>query len=420
MGLIDWSKVCEIKSLISSLEGFLDMVFREELRKALEKQRSLKSKPEVFEYLRPPVHRVAIWYEILQKLKERGYSFDLRFSSEVEEFQNLMLFACSLDTLIQRRIISLDDKQVRGGLLDPTRFESLMYEVLVAANYVSNGFSLELPDLLKTGRTDIHANKNGVDVYAECKRLRRSEKYVNVAIEVMRGLHKCKFSGIIDVLLTKPPTTGKQVKEIVDLIEETIVDGKDFTSREHVTIRIQKLPELIENIYQLSLSCPETIEYLLTSSYVGIFNGILKVKEPKVLILRDLGKPERLKRHLLDRLSEAYNQLKDAGTKARKVIYIDISEIAGRPVIQLPELIKLAAGPEILASQLEQVCREWLLKHPDLDTVLLTQTKLYLNEVGVPYALVIDNKPVSAYVASGWTIVTPIIPIPQNTFQKTS
>jgi len=416
MSFINWSKVYEIKSLISSLEKFLDTVFEGELEKILEQQRLLKSKPETFEYLRFSVHRAAIWYEILQRLKERGYSFDMRFSNEIEEFQNMILFAYSFDLLVQRQIISLDDKQVKGNLLDPERFESLTYEVLVAANYVSNDFSVELPDLLKTGRADIHANKNGLDVYVECKRLRRSEKYVNVAIEVMRSLHKREFSGIIDVLFSKSPMTGKQVKEVVDLVEEAIVDDKDFSSRGYTTIRIQKLPELIENIYQLSLPRPETIEYLLSSSYVGIFNGIFKVKEPKILILRDLGKPERLKGRLLDRLSEAYEQLKDTETKfsARKVICIDISEVAGRPIIQLPELIKLTVGPEILASRLEQACKEWLLKHLDVDAVVLTQNKLYSNEVGVPYALVIDSKPTSAYVTSEWTIETTIIPIPQN------
>ena len=86
MGLINWYKLRGIKSLTTSLENFLETVFGEELRKKIEKQHLLKGGPETFEYLRPPTHRAAKWYEIVEKLKERGYSFELRFSSEIEVY----------------------------------------------------------------------------------------------------------------------------------------------------------------------------------------------------------------------------------------------------------------------------------------------------------------------------------------------
>ena len=416
MGLINWYKLRGIKSLTTSLENFLETVFGEELRKKIEKQRLLKGGPETFEYLRPPTHRAAKWYEIIEKLKKRGYSFDLRFSSEIEELQNLILFAYSLDVLVQHQVISLNNKQVKGNLLDPKRFESMIYEVLIAANHVSNNFDVELPDLLKTGNMDIHAKKNNLEIYAECKRLRRSEKYVNIAIESMRKLHKHRFSGIIDVLPSKPPTTGKNVNKIVNLIEKAITSNINSISNEHVTIKVQKLPKLIENIHEISLMQPENIEYMASSYYSGIFDGVFKVKEPKLLILRNPTKPERLKRHLLDSLSKAYDQLRNAETKlgARRVIYIDISEVAGKPIIQLPELIRVTPGPEILSSYLEQICREWLLKHLSIDAIILTQIKLYSNEYGAPYALIIENKPVLAYTAPGWSIETAIIPMPRN------
>ena len=53
-----------------------------------------KGRPEELEYLRPAnVHGAAKWYRLINYMKERGYSFDLRFSTEVEEFINLLLFA---------------------------------------------------------------------------------------------------------------------------------------------------------------------------------------------------------------------------------------------------------------------------------------------------------------------------------------
>ena len=83
-------------------------------------------------------------------------------------------------------------------------------------------------------------------------------------------------------------------------------------------------------------------------------------------------------------------------------------------MLQLPELIRVAVGPEILASRLESVCREWLLRHPCIDAVVLTQLKLYSDPLGLPYMLILENKPILPYVAPGWSIETLIIPIPRN------
>jgi hypothetical protein len=93
-----------------------------------------KGRPESFEYLRPVgVHRAARWYRLLEKLKERGYLFDLRFSAEIEELMNLMLFAYAFDSLVARGVLTLDSAVVKGRLYDKDGFESLFYEVLVAS-----------------------------------------------------------------------------------------------------------------------------------------------------------------------------------------------------------------------------------------------------------------------------------------------
>ena len=52
---------------------------------------------------------------------------------------------------MQSNVISLSDSKVMGALLNPDRFESLMYESLIAANYVSSGFTVQLSDLYGTG-----------------------------------------------------------------------------------------------------------------------------------------------------------------------------------------------------------------------------------------------------------------------------
>lgn len=416
-GLINWSRIRSSRSLIESLNSFLEKVFGTEVREEAQRHYAWgRASPESYEYLRPPgVHRAAKWYAMLQRFKERGYSFDLRFSAEIEEFQKLLAFAYSFDVLIQSNVISLKNSRVKGALLDRDRFESLIYETLIAANYVSNGFDVQLPDLLGEGRVDIHIKKDNVEAYIECKKLRKSERYVDIAIKTMQRIHRRKFSGVIDVTLKKTPTTSKDVENVVKLVERAIEENKDSMLSEYAIVRIQRLPPLLENVYELHIPQPESVEYLISSFYAGIFNGILKIKEPKLLILRDPNRIEKLKRQLLNELRRALEQLRtvtESGT--RKIIYMDISEVAGRPVLQLPEFVRVSVGPEIITSHLEAACREWLLKHPHVDTIVLTQLKLYLDTSGLPYVLVLENKPVLSYVAPGWSIETLIIPVPHN------
>ena len=133
-----------------------------------------------------------------------------------------------------------------------------------------------------------------------------------------------------------------------------------------------------------------------------------------MLVLRDPGKPARIRRQLLNRLREAYAQLKDVEAGARRVIYVDVSEVAGRPVLQLPELLRVSTGPEILASHLERVCREWLLRHPGIDAVVLTQPRLCLDEFGIPHFLNLENRVIASYVAPGWAVQTLIVPVPRQ------
>ena len=125
---IDWSSIKDTRSLVESLNDFLTKVFGKELLyKETMKLDSYvpKGRPESLEYLRPVgVHRAAKWHKLLRKLKEHDYSFDLRFSTEIEEFINLMLFTYSFDLLIQHKVLSLDNSIVRGRLMDKNGFES--------------------------------------------------------------------------------------------------------------------------------------------------------------------------------------------------------------------------------------------------------------------------------------------------------
>jgi len=407
--LIDWPGLKAPSSLMDALSDFLTKVFGERLREEAKKLDlyAPKGRPESFEYLRPiGVHRAARWYRLLEKLKERGYLFDLRFSAEIEELMNLMLFAYAFDSLVARGVLTLDSAVVRGRLYDKDGFESLIYEVLVASNYALNGFEVSMPDLSGKERVDIYARKGNIEVYCECKKLRRKEQYVDLAIKVMSKLHQKGLSLLVDVELLKRP---KSIERLIELVEKAAEEKRPLKSDEAV-IQVQYLPELVEGVYELAIPRPETIEYLVSAAYAGIFDGTLKVREPKVLVIRDVGKQRDVEEQLKNRLREAVDQLSLVKGR-RKLIYVDVSEVVGRPVLQLPELLQVRHGPEILASRLEEKCREWLGVRLDIDAVVLTQSKLYVDEQGHPFAISFENHIVAPYVAPGWTIITRVVPM---------
>lgn len=419
MNLVDWYNVRDPKSLTEMLREALLTIFKEEflnseVRKF--KEYSPKGGLETLAFLHPyPIHRAAKWFMLLEGLKKRGHFFDLRFSAEIEEFMNLLLFVYSVDVLVKQGVLSLNDKQVMGALRDNDRFESLTYEILIATNYVTNGFDVELTDLSGKGRVDIYARKGAVSVYCECKRLRRREEYAELAVEVMRGLHERRLNLIVDVDLGEVPRTGKgrvNVNELAKIIEDAMDRKLEFYRDEVLTVKFQKLPEIVQEPYELIAPQPESIEYLISSAYAGIFDGVLKVKEPKLVIIRDSKKFERISRQLNSEVRRAYEQLSQVGG-GRKVIYVDVSEVAGKPMLQLPEMVKMV-GPEVLASRLEALCRNWLINHGDIDSIVLTQPRLYVDEFGNPYLLNVENRAATAFTSPGWAIEISVIPIPQD------
>ncbi|MCS7364995.1 MAG: tetratricopeptide repeat protein [archaeon GB-1867-035] len=63
---------------------------------------------------------------------------------------------------------------------------------------------------------------------------------------------------------------------------------------------------------------------------------------------------------------------------------------------------------------IENFCRNWLLNHPDIDSIILTIKRLYIDPFGNPYCTVIEYKPIVPYTVLGWTVETRIIPLPSK------
>ncbi len=405
----------DIPSLIASIKRFLEEVFGKDfLVQELEKLKwRPKGRPEEYKYLKEVnVHRAAKWYKLLETFRERGYRFDLRFSVEVEEFMNLLLFYHSLKTLIERGIIDLGSRAVQGKLHgEPEQFDEFANELFIASNYASNGFKVSMPELSSTGSIDVYAEKGSIKVWCECKKLRRSAPYVELAIRILQWLHEKGMNLLIDVAFTQTPREkpGLIVKAIKSFIEgrrpEKVASLKRLT--------IHPLPDVSDAPLNVWIS-PEDIEYLVYAAYMGIFEGRLKIREPKILIFRNINKVGEVINKTRRRLEDAYAQLRSikvTNRGERKVVQIDVSDAVGAVVV--PYHGEGAHKEEVLR-KIEDFCRSWLLRHPDVDSVVLVVRRVHLDPFGHPHALVIEYRTVTPYTLLGWSVKTMIIPVPRS------
>ena len=412
--LIKWSNIKSFQELVNSLQGFLEDTFGVDFLEKWAKKYELwksKGKPEKYRYLRTVnVHRAVKWWSLLESVKARGYSFDLRFSSEIEELMNILIFAYTFNTLLQRDILSLSEPAVRGKLKSKDHFDSLVYEVLVAANYASNGFKTSMVEFLDKGRVDIYVEDGNIRAYVECKKLKRNEKYTDIAIELLQWLHSKKINVLLDITFNKTPKSKKDVKQIVksvkNYLENRIVD-------KNIKIRKVNLPEICNAPLNVGIDS-RFVEYVTYALYMGVFGGVLKIKEPKVLILRNPNKINEILRQVENELRKAYDQLRSVDDeRAYKLVYVDISDVLGRPAIPVFESSS-EIREDLSLAEIEFFCRKWLKEHSKVNAIVLTSRKLYLDPFANPYALIIENRVVTAFTAPGWSIETLVIPMPRN------
>ena len=410
-------EVCkDLSSLISSVTKFLEEVFgRDFLVSELKKlEWKPRSRPEEYEYLREiSIHRAAKWYKLLNSFKERGYRFDLRFSIEVEEFMELLLFYYSLKMLIEKEVIDLRSRVVQGKLHsgDLEQFDDFINELLVAANYVSNGFNVAMPELSGFGKVDIYAEKDGIKIWCECKRLRRDEPYLEIAVEILRWLHEKGVNALIDITFAKTPR--EKLDTIVKVIEKYIEKGQLEKVGPLEQVMVSPLPSISDAPLDIRIST-ENIEYLVYAAYMGIFEGRMKIKNPRIVVFRNINKINEVINKLERRLRDAYEQLgrvEASGRGVRKVIQVDVSDAVGAIVV--PYYGRDIYREEVLR-KIEDSCRYWLFKYPDVDAVILMIRRVHLDPFGYPHALVVEYRTVTPYTPLGWTVETVIIPVPSN------
>jgi len=416
LSIIPLKEFKDLPSLISSVTRFLEEVFgRDFLVSELKKLKwKPKSRPEEYEYLREiSIHRAARWYKLLNSFKERGYRFDLRFSIEVEEFMGLLLFYYSLKTLIEKGVIDLGSRVVQGKLHSGNleQFDDFTNELFVAANYTSNDFNVAMPELSGSGEVDIYVEKDSIKIWCECKRLRRDEPYLEIAVEILRWLHEKGVNALIDIIFAKTPS--EKPDAIIRVIEKYIEKSQleKVSSLERVIV--SSLPSISDAPLDIRVST-ENIEYLVYAAYMGIFEGKMKIRDPKIVVFRNINKINEVIKKLERRLRDAYEQLERveaSGRGVRKVIQVDVSDAVGAIVV--PYYGRDIYREEVLR-KIEDFCRDWLFKHPNVDAVILMIRRIHLDPFGHPHALVVEYRTVTPYTPLGWTVETMVIPMPSN------
>jgi len=402
----------DLPGLISSIIRFLEKVFgRNFLIQEVEKLKwRPRSKPEEYKYLKEVnIHRAARWYKLLNSLKERGYRFDLRFSIEIEEFVNLVLFYYSLETLIERGVIDLGSRVVQGRLHgNPEQFDDFVNELFIASNYASNGFRTSMPELTGSESIDVYAERGGIKVWCECKKLRRRDPYTELAIGIMQWLHEKGMNLLLDLTFTQTPREKSEliIKAVEDYIEKGYLEGTYSLER----LTVLPLADVCDAPLNVKISL-ENIEYLVYAAYMGVFEGRLKIKDPKILIFRNNNKVKEVINRIKRKLEEAYEQLKtiEVSNKGeRKVVQIDVSDAIGTIVVPYYDE---GVYKEEMLSNIENFCKDWLLKRPDIDSVVLVIRRVHLDPFGHLYAIVVEYRTITPYTPPGWSVITITIPV---------
>jgi len=250
--------------LVDELSQSLESVFTRNFLEALAAKLKRKwGKPEDYHYLEVKVHRVAKWWTILKAIKERGYVFDLRFKTDLEEFAWIVLFVFALETLLEKGAIPFKE-QTFVSRLKSDQFDDYLYELLIAANYVSLGYDVEFPELSGETTIDVVAKRDLEQVFIQCKMLRSGIRWDFIAAELLRRLHKNKMNIAIEIELSKLPEKPMQ---FVDTLWKLIRDEEEVSG-----VKLQKfnLPYIVEHKLTIPFSFTNTIYICwgLTSEYL--------------------------------------------------------------------------------------------------------------------------------------------------------
>lgn len=315
----------------------------------------------------------------------------------------------------------MSNKDIKGRLKNAEQFNGLCYELLVGANYASNGYDVAFPETAG-GRIDlqVETKTHNIKAYVECKRLDYRALWNTTAKYLLKRLTEQNLNLSILIEVKRPPKRGSEAKKIAESISEILSETEGKNTKEDLEVEFKVLPEMMTSKqFTEIIRNFENYDYFVWSHWAKPTDEDILIKNPKIVAFKDVGKIKRAKKRLRDNLKDAYKKLVDVESVHLKVICIDVSSIIGKIGVKIGEK---SPKPEEIDFLTDEI-KNWLLNHEDLSAVILTWTKLYVDSLGVPAFLVVESHPIISEKCvceitkiptfSGWTVEVDITMIPE-------
>lgn len=392
------------------LKSFLEDVFGKDfLERELRILATHSKNKQQYSFLKEvTIHPAAKWWDTVTKIIQQNNRVNPAMHSQIVEFMESALFFAAFRTLAEKGVISLTNGDVVARLRDRKNFLPFVYELTLAANYVSNGYNVEFPERSNESKltVDLLVHNESTAAYIECKRLTRRVYWEDVVIEVLNYLNSVRPNSYrITATFPKAPKSPQEARKYSEKVLSAL--REESTS----DVQIKELPTFIIGNPR-SLFPPQDKE---TEYYVSMFGyhplGI--IAEPKVIILRNTGKLKEFKNSVNDRLKQASKQLKNVeDPNVPKIVAIDVTSF----VMEIRNIWSGYANEYILqqVDEIRSYIKSRLSKSQHIDGVLITRSVIHLDPYNRPLAVnvvpeyilkesvLLENIP----KFKGWSVVT--------------
>jgi len=331
------------------------------------------------------------WWKLLNDIRYQGYRLNPKIQTQPQRLQEIILFDYVAEILEMHGLLRAPEHPFLKQILENVvHSRSFIYQLLIAANYLSNNFSVSFPEITGSGNVDIKVKKDDKVVLVECKSI-EPPYYNSLVAEVLRRMQKIGLNKALFIKIKKPPYDRKHAKE---LALQIIKSCQGEFQADDFTLEVIDLPHMIRETVKNKRSRPpfplidklceelgvdrRKLDRIYFSCQSKILNNEVFIKDLKLIIIREQNVKDIIRKKLLENLKKARSKLKkERGVD--KLICIDISNVIGR----LSNLISESGIKPVNVAKMEainhlkQVTIRWLNSHQDVIDVILSTSHLY-------------------------------------------
>jgi len=390
--------------LIDVLQCSLEHFFSEKIEEKFEKIEKMFSKdPRRYYYIEyeETVPYPIQWWKLLNDIRRQGYHLNMRIHTQIQKLQEVLLFDYIAEILEAHGFLKLpEDPFLKQIMENVTHSRSFIYQLSIAANYLSNRFNVSFPEITGSGTVDVKAEKDGKGILVECKSI-EPPYYNSLAAEILRIMQRARLNKILFVKINKPPYDRKSAKNlairIIKSCQSKIKDDDfelDVISLPHIINETVKYEDFspIPHIFNwlpegLKKNCLKSDRTYFAGD-VKTFGSRIIIKNPKIIILKEQDEEKILTTKLLRSLRESKNQLeKEDGRNFlnyARIICVDLSNIVGRlsNIVSEGGIKPIDAIKREKINSLKNIVIKWLESHQDITDVVLSVSSLYMDRLG--------------------------------------